>query len=220
MSKLILASSDNKVRLSSWAEGLIGCEITTLLLHKKDALWDYAVRVKPNILLLDADFFELKNFSDVSNLHRLCTLTKIIILSDELTDNQEWDFVQAGVRGCCGSDIEPELLNQVVMSVQNGELWIRRSLTFRLIAELEEKNAKHKAYRAAIGLINKLTPREYEIAMCVSSGQSIKEIAQSLAISERTVKVHLAEVYYKLGVRDNYTLVSCIEGFKSLDNCL
>jgi DNA-binding NarL/FixJ family response regulator len=220
MNKLILASSDNKARLSSWAQGLIGCEITTLLLHKKNALWSYVVRVKPNILLLDAEFFELNNLSDVSNLHRLCTQTKVIIFSDELTENQELDFVQAGVRGCCRSDIEPNLLNQVVMSVQKGELWVRRSLTCRLIKQLEEKNAKNIAYRATLGLINKLTRREYEIALCVSSGQNTKQIAQSRAITERTVKAHLAEVYFKLGVRDSYTLASCIEGFKSLDNCL
>jgi len=217
MNKLILASSDNRDRLASWAQALIGCEITTLLLHRQDALWSYVVKVKPDILLLDAEFFELHNSFDVSNLHRLCTQTKVIILSGELAENQEWDFVQAGVRGCCSSDIEPDLLKQVVMSVQKGELWVRRSLACRLINELEEKNSKNKAYRAILGLINKLTRREYEIAMCVSNGQSAKQIAQSLAITERTVRAHLAEVYLKLGVRDNYTLTSCIQGLKSLD---
>lgn len=217
MDKLILASSDNKDRLASWAQALDGYEITTLLLHNQDELWSFAVRVKPNILLLDAEFFELNNIFDISNLRRLGTLAKIIILSDELTENQEWNFVQAGVSGFCRIDIETNLLNQAVTSVLKGELWVRRSLTSRLINELEEKNSKNKAYRAFLGLLNKLTRREYEIAMCVSNGQSAKQIAQSLAITERTVKAHLAEVYIKLGVRDNYTLASCIRGFQNLD---
>lgn len=217
MHKLILASSDNKERLASWAQALNGYEITTLLLHKQDALWSFVVRDRPNILLLDAEFFELNNLFDVSNLRRLCTVAKIIILSDELTENQEWNFVQAGVSGFCRSDIEKNLLNQAVTSVLNGELWVRRSLTSRLINELEEKNSKNKAYRAFLGLINKLTRCEYEIAMCVSNGQSTQQIAQSRAVTERTVKAHLAEIYVKLGVRDNYTLASCIRGFKSLD---
>lgn len=220
MSKLILASSDNKDRLASWVLGLTGFEVTTLLLHKKDALWNYVVRDNPDILLLDAEFFELNNIFDVSNLRRLCTQTKVIILSNELSEDQEWDFIQAGVRGCCRSDVEATLLNQVVLHVQKGELWLRRSLACRLIYELEEKNSRNKAYRATLGLINKLTRSEYEIAMCVSNGQSTAQIAESRAVTERTVKAHLAEVYQKLGVRDSHTLASCIKEFKSLDNSL
>jgi DNA-binding NarL/FixJ family response regulator len=217
MDRLILASSDNKDRLALWAEALNGYEVQTLFLHRQDALWRYVVRVKPDILLLDAELFESNNIFDISNLRRLRTLTKIIILSDHLTENQEWTFVQAGVSGFCRCDIEASLLNQAVTAVLKGELWLRRSLLCRLLSEMEKENSKKKADMALMALINKLTQREYEIAMCVSDGQSTEQIAQSCAITERTVKAHLADIYTKLGVRDNNTLASCIQISKSLD---
>ncbi len=48
--------------------------------------------------------------------------------------------------------------------------------------------------------IESLTPREHEVLALVSDGLSNRDIAQSLAISEHTVKFHLASIFGKLGV--------------------
>jgi len=55
-------------------------------------------------------------------------------------------------------------------------------------------------------LLNKLTEREYDIALHVASGESNKKIAQSCSITERTVKAHLSEVFQKLGIADRVKL--------------
>src|SRR5438046_2916683 len=54
---------------------------------------------------------------------------------------------------------------------------------------------------------NGLTEREREIVRLVASGQKNKEVGATLAISERTVKTHLTNVFQKLGVRDRVGLV-------------
>lgn len=63
-----------------------------------------------------------------------------------------------------------------------------------------------EAYRTSLGLLNKLTPREYDIAVRVGNGESNKQIAKACAITERTVKAHLTEVFLKLGVADRFNL--------------
>ncbi|MGA7748825.1 MAG: LuxR C-terminal-related transcriptional regulator, partial [Gallionella sp.] len=105
-----------------------------------------------------------------------------------------------------------DLLKQVVMAVQQGELWIRRTLTSRLAKELGEITGKNKAYQASNGLLNKLTQREYDIALHVANGESNKTIAQMCAITERTVKAHLSEVFHKLGVPDRLKLALVLSG--------
>jgi DNA-binding NarL/FixJ family response regulator len=92
------------------------------------------------------------------------------------------------------------------MAVHEGELWIRRTLTCRLIDELGRSTAKNKAYRESLGHLNKLTQREYDIAVRVGNGESNKLIANACGITERTVKAHLTEVFQKLGVSDRLNL--------------
>jgi DNA-binding NarL/FixJ family response regulator len=205
---LMLASS-NENRLASWKQGLDGFVITSLMLDRLDRLSNDVVRIKPEVLLIDFDLLRvhrLNGLNDTANLRKLCTETKIIILSGDLTEDMEWELLKAGVRGCCRNDIKPAFLKQVVMAVRQGELWIRRSLTGRVIDELGKITSKNKAYRASHDLLNKLTQREYDIAMRVGSGESNKQIAQSCAITERTVKAHLTEIYLKLGITDRLNL--------------
>ena len=54
---------------------------------------------------------------------------------------------------------------------------------------------------------NGLTERELEIVRLVASGYKNKEVGATLAISERTVKTHLTNIFQKLGVRDRVGLV-------------
>jgi two-component system nitrate/nitrite response regulator NarL len=98
------------------------------------------------------------------------------------------------------------LLSQVVMAVHQDELWMRRTLTRRLVDELGKSTSKNMAYRAALSSLNKLTQREYNIAVRVGNGESNKQIAQACAITERTVKAHLTEIFLKLGVNDRLNL--------------
>ena len=210
MDKLILASSYQD-RLSSWKRGLGDFSSTCLvidrlIIDRLDALRDDVLKIKPSVLLLDYDLLGVNATNGAASLRRLCSETKTIILADELTENLEWQLVKAGVRGCCLNDIDPKTLKQVVLAVNRGELWIRRTLACRLIDELGKTTAKNQAYRATLGLLNKLTQREYDIAVRVGNGENNKQIAQACGITERTVKAHLTEIYQKLEVTDRVNL--------------
>lgn len=202
---LILASPSDE-KLDRWKEGLHN-HFHVLHINNLDALKNALGRVKPAMLLLDHDLPDLNGARGIIGLSELSPVTKTVILSGPTSDDEEWDFFRAGVRGCCRNDIDAELLKQVVMSVQQGELWIRRTLTYRLLEQLKENaSRKSKNGRASLVLLEKLTHREYEISVRVSNGETNKKIAQSLDITERTVKAHLTEVFLKLGVTDRLKL--------------
>lgn len=202
MNNLILASSCQN-RLASWKQGLDGFASTSLVIDGLNTLRDDVMQVKPKVLLLD---FDLLGLNGASRLKNICVETKTIVIGGAISEEMEWELLKAGVRGCCRSDSDPKFLRQVVEAVQQGELWIRRTLTCRLIDELGKTTAKNKTYRTSLGLLNKLTQREYDIAVRVGNGESNKQIAQACAITERTVKAHLTEVFLKLGVTDRLNL--------------
>ena len=52
-----------------------------------------------------------------------------------------------------------------------------------------------------------LTPRERQVAFLVTRGLSNKDVARELGLSEGTVKIHLHNVFQKLGAKNRYGLV-------------
>lgn len=214
---LILASPDQD-RPTFWKQGLSGFVSTTLIVGGLDALLDSIAQIKPEVMLLDFDLLKLNELNGTANLNKLCVTTKVIILSGGISEDVEWNLLKIGVRGCCPNDIKPQFIKQVVMSVQQGELWIRRTLTGRLIDELGKTTSKNKAYMASLDLLNNLTQREFDIAERVKNGENNKEIAKSCVITERTVKAHLTEIYKKLGVADRLNLALTLLADKNRSN--
>jgi DNA-binding NarL/FixJ family response regulator len=215
MTNNLLIASPSQERLATWNHSLDGYISTTVLVEGVGSVSDDVAQIKPEVLLLD---FDLLGSNGVNSLRKLCAETKIIIIGNAISEIMEWELLKAGVRGCCRSDSNSKLLKQVVEAVQNGELWIRRTLTCRLIDELGRTTAKNKAYQASLGLLNKLTQREYDIAIRVGNGESNKQIAQSCAITERTVKAHLTEVFQKLGVTDRLNLALVLSADERRNN--
>lgn len=203
--RLIIASSC-RVKQSLWEQGVRGFNYNIIMVDILDELSDVVKRIKPLMLLLDFDLVGLNGSHDVASLKRLSTETKIIVLCTSISEDTEWELFKTGVRGCCHKEIKPELLQQIVVAVQQGELWMRRTLTCRLLEELGKTTSKNKAYRNYLVLLEKLTDREYNIAVRVGKGESNKQIAKACNIAERTVKAHLTEIFLKLGVTDRLNL--------------
>ncbi|MGA8146849.1 MAG: response regulator transcription factor [Gallionellaceae bacterium] len=213
---MILLASPLQDTLARWRQGLRGVS-HDLCIGNLDLLKEDIERIKPSILLLDYDLPKLECSKGVATLMKLSPETKIVILSNAISDETEWELFKSGVKGCCQKDVDPKLLKNIVNAVRHGELWIRRTLTCRLLDELGAVALeKNQIKQAASDLLANLTQREQEIATLVGNGENNKQIARRLAISERTVKAHLTEVFRKLNIEDRLKLALIVTG--SLDS--
>lgn len=209
---MILIASSSPDALTCWKQGVNDFADKSCV-GNLDTLRDDLVRIKPQILLLDHDLPGLDGTTEIGSLAKLSPETRIIVLSLELSDQAEWELFKAGAKGCCPKNIEPKQLNRVVVAVQQGELWMRRTVTCRLLAELETITLEKKQIEQSTrDLLSNLTERECEIATLVGNGESNKQIAYRLAITERTVKAHLTEIFRKLNVTDRLNLALLLKG--------
>ncbi len=220
MNNLVIASID-ELRAVSWKKELVDdFVITTVATDSLDEVWESVERIKPGGLLLDMDLIQLQSSNSVAFLRKLCAETWTIIVCSAMSEAEEWELIKNGARGFYLRGSDSKMLKQIVTAVESGELWARRSLTARLVDELGKTTSKNKAYRASLGLLNKLTQREFDIAVHVCNGHCNKEIAKLCSISESTVKFHLAEAFRKLEVdnRINLALVLSLINTNSLEN--
>lgn len=117
-----------------------------------------------------------------------------------------------------------EVLLQVDQVVRHGGLWLGADLMRKLVLasgrlahNISPDIAPTFSPDVAPNIITKdplveLTPRESAVAKAVAAGNSNKEVARLLDITERTVKAHLSAAFTKLGVRDRLHLALTISG--------
>lgn len=208
---MILLASSYEEKLAHWKQGLSGIS-TLICVADLDSLRDELVRRKLPILLLDHDLLGIDSPQTIEHLLVLSPKTRIILSTTGISDEMEWRLFKSGVKGFCMNTIELEQIKRAVMAVSQGELWIRRKLVQYMQNELSvTMQEKKHIERAVNSLLENLTRREYEIAILVGRGESNKQIARQLDITERTVKAHLTEIFRKLAISDRIKLALLVK---------
>lgn len=136
----------------------------------------------------------------------------VILLCDEPDDNTILKALALGAAGCCNSRSTSEVLRQVALVVTNGGLWVGQSLLQRMVGSTARLLAPRRPAEGSREWIKALSDRENQVAQLVASGESNKEVARQLNISERTVKAHLTVIFSKLGLRDRLQLAVTVNG--------
>ena len=95
---------------------------------------------------------------------------------------------------------ELDALRRRLSADQNLALVDRAELAEAVISLPSRLSLSRRSAEREGGLIESLTTREHDVLALVADGLSNREIAHDLAISEHTVKFHLASVFGKLGV--------------------
>jgi DNA-binding NarL/FixJ family response regulator len=127
LNNLIIASPSED-RAASWMQVLNGFVRTTKIYDSYNTLIHDFVQIKPEVLMLDFDLLGSSSWNGVAKLKILSPETRIIILSCSMSEDMEFKLMKAGVWGSCPHEISTELLKQVVIALQQGQMWIRRML--------------------------------------------------------------------------------------------
>lgn len=153
--------------------------------------------LSPDVALLDLN---LANGDGVRLVHALRERFAHIRLITFVTPDDEETVaacIENGVDGCIMKNADPPLILSAVRAVGAGGHWLQREMTGNLFRELRRaRQAERERAEAA------LSERETEILKLVAEGLRNSEIAARLYISERTVKVHVANIFGKLGLHD------------------
>ncbi len=132
----------------------------------------------------------------------------VVVLSNVPHDDEGLAVLEAGAAGYTGALAIADVLQQIETVIENGGLWVGPDLLRRLLVALGARGQRPQAG----GPLDKLSPREREVALAVAAGGTNKEVALKLDIAERTVKAHLHNIFDVLKVRDRLQLAILING--------
>ncbi len=159
-----------------------------------------AVRAhRPDIVLMDIRMPGMDGIAATSAVRRLPTPPHVIVLTTFQADDHVMDALRAGADGFLLKDTAPSEIVHAVRLVATGEAMLSPSVTRTLLSHLGN-DAMTDRRRIAAQRLTSLTDREREVATAVGSGASNAEIAESLFMSEATVKAHVSRLLTKLAV--------------------
>jgi DNA-binding NarL/FixJ family response regulator len=159
----------------------------------------------PDILILDIMMPGKDGLAVLRELHQVEISTRVILLTAAIDEDNLLEAMRLGVAGVVLKEMAVSLLIQCVRKVYGGEQWLER----RSIGHALEKMLRREAGTREVAKI--LTPREVEVVRLAATGLRNKEIADRLAISEGTVKIHLHKSYEKLHVDSRVALLQYVQ---------
>lgn len=148
----------------------------------------------PDVLVMDVAMPGRTGLSVAAELHRVNSVTKVLMLS--MYDQPEYvlESVKAGARGYLLKDSPPAELRRAVRTVFAGESYFPPAVAARLTAAMRDRTTTPAP-------LTLLTPRERDVLVGITRGDTNKQIASQLGISHRTVETHRESLMDKLGIR-------------------
>jgi DNA-binding NarL/FixJ family response regulator len=146
-------------------------------------------RVAPDLVLLDLQLPDRHGLQAIPDLLAIDPAPIIVVLTSFVDDDSVRRAIRLGASGYLAKHADPGSLVDGIRAALRGELPLDPSATRALAVQRRDP-------------IDQLTPREREVLEHLAQGRSNRTIAETLFITEKTVKTHVSAVLAKLGVVD------------------
>lgn len=154
--------------------------------------------LQPHIVLMDLRMPIMDGIAATAHISQHFPETKIIVLTTFDADDLVVESLRVGAQGYLLKDTPSEEVASVIHSVHKGYSQFAPGIIQKAMAHLSSPS---DAIELPLGF-DDLTPREKQILRLLAQGVNNREIAQSLYITEGTVRNHVTNILGRLNFRD------------------
>ena len=163
--------------------------------HNGEEAVALCLETEPDVVLMDISMPVMDGVSATRKIREILPRTRILILTVHTDDGHVFQGIKAGAQGYLLKDCTPEDLTRAIRTVYAGDTIMAQDIAQKMLTTFE-------GIRNENTVTPHLTERELEVIKALAQGMSNKQIAQSLHISEKTVRNHASNIYKKLHIYD------------------
>jgi DNA-binding NarL/FixJ family response regulator len=165
-----------------------------------DAAVDLVAAAHPQVVLMDLNMPGCDGVAATRRIAADHPGTRVVVLTTYQDDESIIGALQAGALGYLTKDATRAEIGRAVVAAANGQAILDRGVQQRLLSAAARASGPFGSHGGSAG--QDLTHREAEVLRLIASGQSNREIARTLFVSEATVKTHVNRIFAKTGARD------------------
>lgn len=152
-----------------------------------------------DVVLLDISMPGKSGLDVLKQLRSIRPQLPVLVLSIYPEEQYAVRVLKAGASGYLTKESAPEELISAIRKVSSGRKYITPSLAEKLAHQLD--------FTSERPLHEILSDREYQVMVMIASGKALKEIAESLSLSVKTVSTYRSRILEKMGMKNNAELV-------------